>query len=64
MSVCDACRTEAGEELRNQVGNLRFDLNTLIDSSAKDKSEKKAATALKKDFFKKVQHLPCSSHLS
>lgn len=48
--------TEAGEELRNQVGNLRFDLNTLIETSQKDKAGKKAATQLKKDFLQKIEN--------
>ncbi|KAL3144417.1 hypothetical protein ABBQ32_004165 [Trebouxia sp. C0010 RCD-2024] len=47
--------TEAREDLRNQVGNLRFDLNTLIESSSKSKADKKAATQLKKDFLIKVE---------
>lgn len=58
MQVClmkgAVCRTEAREDLRNQVGNLRFDLNTLIESSSKSKADKKAATQLKKDFLIKV----------
>lgn len=48
------CRTEAREDLRNQVGNLRFDLNTLIEGSSKSKADKKSATQLKKDFLIKV----------
>ena len=51
------CRTEAREELRNQVGNLRFDLNTVIESSSKNKADKKAANQLKKDFLTKVHCL-------
>lgn len=47
-------RTQAREELRNQVGNLRFDLNTLIESGDKSKADKKSAQALKKDFLLKV----------
>lgn len=49
-----ASRTQAREELRNQVGNLRFDLNTLIESGDKSKADKKSAQALKKDFLIKV----------
>lgn len=63
MQLClirgPVCRTEAREDLRNQVGNLRFDLNTLIESSSKSKADKKAATQLKKDFLIKVgPHAP------
>ncbi|DBB05851.1 hypothetical protein WJX82_007945 [Trebouxia sp. C0006] len=47
--------TQAREELRNQVGNLRFDLNTLIESSSKSKADKKQAQSLKKDFLIKVE---------
>ncbi|KAA6420957.1 MAG: oxygen-evolving enhancer chloroplast precursor [Trebouxia sp. A1-2] len=47
--------TQAREELRNQVGNLRFDLNTLIESSSKSKADKKQAQNLKKDFLIKVE---------
>jgi len=47
--------TQAREELRNQVGNLRFDLNTLIESGDKSKADKKSAQALKKDFLLKVE---------
>ncbi len=39
-------------ELRLQAGTLRFDLNTLI--AQKDKTSRKAAEALKKDFLLKV----------
>jgi photosystem II oxygen-evolving enhancer protein 3 len=46
------CRTEAREELRRQVGTLRFDLNAL--ASAKTKDAKKEAIALKKEFIAKV----------
>ena len=46
-------RTEAREELRRQVGNLRFDLNTL--AQAKPKEEKKKALELRKDFIAKVR---------
>jgi hypothetical protein len=47
------CRTEAREELRRQVGTLRFDLNTLA-SAKSSKEEKKAALALRKDFITSV----------
>ena len=36
------------------MGNLRFDLNTLIESSSKSKADKKQAQSLKKDFLIKV----------
>lgn len=45
----------AREELRNQVGNLRFDLTALAE--AKPKEEKKKAFAAKKEFFAKVEDL-------
>jgi photosystem II oxygen-evolving enhancer protein 3 len=45
-------RTEAREELRRQVGTLRFDLNAL--ASTKTKDEKKKALALKKEFIAQV----------
>lgn len=48
------CRTEAREELRNQVGNLRFDLNTVIETSSKSKADKKDAQFKKKEFLAKV----------
>jgi photosystem II oxygen-evolving enhancer protein 3 len=47
--------TNAREELRLQAGTLRFDLNTLI--AQKDKTGRKAAEALKKDFLLKVDEL-------
>ncbi|GLC45583.1 hypothetical protein PLESTB_000873700 [Pleodorina starrii] len=51
--------TEAREQLRRQVGTLRFDLNTL--ASAKGvKAEKKKALELSKDFIKKVEDLDFS----
>ena len=55
--ICAAplcCRTEAREELRNQVGNLRFDLNTVIETSSKSKADKKDAQFKKKEFLAKV----------
>jgi photosystem II oxygen-evolving enhancer protein 3 len=47
------CRTEAREQLRRQVGTLRFDLNALAD--LKPKPERKAALALKVAFLKNVR---------
>ena len=53
-------RTSAREELRLQVGTLRFDLNTL--SSKLDKSKRKQVEGLKKTFLKEVcLHRACSS---
>ena len=49
------CRTEAREQLRRQVGTLRFDLNTL--AQAKPKEEKKKALELRKDFIAKVRSI-------
>merc|ERR1711924_30406 len=45
--------TEAKEALRLQVGTLRFDLNTLAET--KNKTEKKAALAAKKQFFNDIE---------
>jgi photosystem II oxygen-evolving enhancer protein 3 len=45
-------RLEARQELRRQTGTLRFDLNTLAQTKAKD--EKKKALELRKDFITKV----------
>ncbi|KAG2445394.1 hypothetical protein HXX76_000016 [Chlamydomonas incerta] len=47
--------TEAREQLRRQVGNLRFDLNTL--ASTKEKEAKKAALGLRKEFIQAVEDL-------
>ncbi len=47
------CRTEAREQLRRQVGTLRFDLNALAES--KPKADKKKALALKKEFIANVR---------
>ena len=47
-----ALRTEAREELRRQVGTLRFDLNALASTKAKD--AKKDALAARKEFIAKV----------
>jgi len=46
---------EARQELRRQTGTLRFDLNTLAQTKAKD--EKKKALELRKDFITKVEAL-------
>ncbi len=48
-------RTEAREQLRRQVGTLRFDLNTL--ASTKEKEAKKAALGLRKEFIQAVEDL-------
>ena len=48
--------TEAKEELRRQVGTLRFDLNTLASVSG-DKATKKAAIAANKALIKKIEEL-------
>lgn len=45
--------TEAKEELRRQVGTLRFDLNAL--ASAKGKAEKKDALAAKTQFIRDLE---------
>ena len=52
----DVCRTAAREELRLQLGTLRFDLNTL-GATKPGKSDKKKAILLKQDFIKKVEQL-------
>lgn len=49
-------RTEARNELRRQVGTLRFDLNVLA-SAKTTKEAKKAALALRKDFIASVEDL-------
>lgn len=57
MGTCwHACRVEAREQLRRQVGTLRFDLNALAE--VKPKEEKKKAQALKKEFLNQVRHYP------
>jgi len=48
--------TAAREELRNQVGTLRFDLNTLASAKG-SKEAKKAALAARKDFVTSVEAL-------
>jgi photosystem II oxygen-evolving enhancer protein 3 len=47
--------TEAREELRRQVGTLRFDINSL--SAQLTKAERKEADALKATFVKEVSEL-------
>ncbi|KAI8464211.1 MAG: oxygen-evolving enhancer protein 3, chloroplastic [Monoraphidium minutum] len=54
-SVEKAYWTEAREELRRQVGTLRFDLNALAGTKGKD--AKKAALAARKDFLAAVEDL-------
>ena len=51
------CRTEAREELRRQIGTLRFDLSSL--AAGLDKPKRKEAARLQKDFFKKVISFLC-----
>uniref|UniRef100_A0A061RFT2 Photosystem II oxygen-evolving enhancer protein 3 n=1 Tax=Tetraselmis sp. GSL018 TaxID=582737 RepID=A0A061RFT2_9CHLO len=48
--------TDAKEELRRQVGTLRFDLNTLASSTG-DKAARKAALGVNKDLLKKIEEL-------
>ena len=55
-SVDKAYWTEAREELRRQVGTLRFDLNALASAKA-GKEDKKKALALSKDFLAAVEDL-------
>lgn len=47
-------RTQAREELRRQIGTLRFDLNTLATAKT-GKDEKKKALALRKSFISAVR---------
>lgn len=54
-SIAKSYWTEAREELRRQVGTLRFDLNAL--ASAKPAEAKKAALAARKDFIAQVEAL-------
>jgi len=54
-SIAKAYWVEAREELRRQVGTLRFDLNTL--ASTKGKEAKKDALAARKEFIKAVEDL-------
>lgn len=53
--VSKAYWTEAREELRRQVGTLRFDLNTL--AGVKGKEDRKKALALNKSFIAAVEDL-------
>jgi photosystem II oxygen-evolving enhancer protein 3 len=55
-SIEKAYWTEAREELRRQLGTLRFDLNSLATAKA-GKEEKKKALALRKDFIRSVEDL-------
>ena len=48
---------DAREQLRRQVGTLRFDLNTLATAKP-GKEDKKKALALRKDFIKQVRAGP------
>lgn len=48
------CRTEAREQLRRQVGTLRFDVRAVAESLPK--AEKKEAFAAGKQFLKQVSH--------
>ncbi|KAK9863420.1 hypothetical protein WJX84_004172 [Apatococcus fuscideae] len=48
--------TAAREELRLQLGTLRFDLNTL-GATKPNKTDKKKAILLKQDFIKKAEEL-------
>jgi len=45
--------TEAKEQLRRQLGTLRFDLNTLAE--VKPKAERAKAQALKNDFIRAIE---------
>ncbi len=54
-SIKKAYWTEAREELRRQVGTLRFDLNTLAE--AKPKEARKIALDAKKTFIAQVEAL-------
>ncbi len=51
------CRTEAREELRRQIGTLRFDLSSL--AAGLDKPKRKEAARLQKAFFQKVSPFFC-----
>jgi photosystem II oxygen-evolving enhancer protein 3 len=57
--VSKAYWTEAREELRRQVGTLRFDLNTLASAKG-GKAEKKQGLALSKGFIAAVEDLDLS----
>ena len=61
MAMCGVVRrTDAREELRLQLGTLRFDLGVLGESLGKDK--KKEVQNLKKTFFAAVR-APCPATL-
>jgi len=51
--VSKAYWTQARELIRLKIGTMRFDLNTLVASSA----DKKTAKAVKDDFIKKIETL-------
>lgn len=51
-----ACRSEAIEELRRQVGNFRFDLRNLAASKG-DKKERKEGLAKAKDLVVACEQL-------
>lgn len=51
--------TECREQLRRQIGTLRFDLNVLADTKGV-KADKKKAQELKKDFLAAVEDLDFS----
>lgn len=53
VRLCPPCRTQARNQLRRQVGTLRFDLNTLAQTKAKE--DKKKALQLRKEFITKVR---------
>jgi len=53
--IKNAYWTEAKEALRLQIGTLRFDLNTLIET--RPKTDKKAALAAKRQFFDDVEKI-------
>ena len=54
--ISKAYWTEAREQLRRQVGTLRFDLNTLAGAKG-GKEEKKKGLALRKSFIAAVEDL-------
>lgn len=54
-AVSKAYWTEAREELRRQVGNLRFDINAVAETLPKD--ARKALLQEKKEFFALVEEL-------
>lgn len=52
---CRACRTQGRNELRRQIGTLRFDINALADGLPK--AAKKEALAARADFLAAVEKL-------